>query len=181
MRARPSRSGRADDRVAWPAYAALAWIVVFFAFHVYWYAGGTFGRGGVLPGLLPHSVIGWIFEVAVVAAFPIGASACLAIARGWPRGRLRRLAAFLVWFGCALLTLRGASGLVDDLTRAIGVLPNGITGLSIEDATGMAHPSASVLWSGRATDAYFFAGGLLFGRLAWRYRSRPAAAPTPAG
>ncbi|MGW9027896.1 hypothetical protein ACWGQ5_27785 [Streptomyces sp. NPDC055722] len=81
----------------------------------------------MLPGLLPHSVIGWIFEVVIVAAFPIGAWACLAIARG----RLRRLAAFLVWFGWALLTLRGVSGLVDDLTRSIGLLPNGITGLSI--------------------------------------------------
>jgi hypothetical protein len=31
------------------AYAALAWVVVFFAFHVYWYAGGSFGLNGELP------------------------------------------------------------------------------------------------------------------------------------
>ncbi|MGW2936696.1 hypothetical protein ACWDA7_33675 [Streptomyces sp. NPDC001156] len=49
MRTRPSRSGRADGRVAWPAYAALAWIVVFFAFHVYWYAGEPSGAAACCP------------------------------------------------------------------------------------------------------------------------------------
>jgi hypothetical protein len=124
MRVRQLRCGQADAGTGLPArtaYAALAWVVVFFAFHVYWYAGGSFGRGG------------------------------------------------------ALLALRGGSGQVDDLTRAAGLLPNGITGLSLEEAMGTAHPSASELWSGRATDAYFAVGGLIFGLLAWRYWTRPVA------
>jgi len=175
MQARQLRSGRTGGTAGLPirmAYAALAWVIVFFAFHVYWYAGGAFGRAGALPALVPDSVGGWIFEVLVVSAFPLGAGVCLAIARGWPRGSMRRAAAVVVWLGCALLALRGGSGLVDDLTRAAGLLPNGITGLSLEETMGTAHPSASELWSSYATDAYFAVGGLIFGLLACRYRTR---------
>ena len=100
-------------------------MVVFFAFHVYWYAGGSVGLAGPLPGA-PTSVGGWIFEVSVVSAFPIGAGVCLAVARGRPRGRMRRAATFVIWFGCVLLAARGGSGLIDDLTRAdFGLLAYG--------------------------------------------------------
>lgn len=153
------------------AYAALAWVVVFFAFHVYWYLGGSFGVGGEGYRHAPHSVAGWIFEVLVVSAFPLGAWACLAIARGWPHGKMRRTAAIIVWLGCTVLVVRGGAGLIDDLTRAVGLLPNGITGLSHKQTMGAAYyRSASALWSGNATDGYFLAGGIIFGLLACRYR-----------
>jgi hypothetical protein len=80
---------------------------------------------------------------------------------------MRRAASLVVWLGCAVLVLRGAAGLIDDLTRATGLLPNGLTGLSTEQTTGIAH----LTWSGWAIDTYFFAGGLLFGLLASRYRA----------
>ena len=150
------------------AYAALAWVVVFFAFHVYWYLGGSFGRSGELPGA-PDSAGGWVFLVLVVSAFPLGVWVCLAIARGWARHRMRRLAATVAFLACVLLVLRGGSGVIDELTRVTGLLPDGITGLSREEAMGTAHPSAHELWSSRATDAYFLAGGLLFGLLAYRH------------
>ena len=153
------------------AYAALAWVVVFFAFHVYWYAGGSFGLNGELPDLVPASVVGSIFEVLEGAAWLLGPWVCLAIARGWPRGGMRRAALIVVWLGCAVLVVRGGAGLIDDLTRAVGVLPNGITGLSHKQTMGAAYyRSASALWSGKVTDGYFFAGGLIFGVLAHRYR-----------
>jgi hypothetical protein len=162
-------SARLPVRVA---YAALAWVVVFFAFHVYWYAGGSFGLNGELRrDLVPDSVVGGIVEVLGLVAFPLGAWVSLAIARGWPRGKTRRAAAIVVWLGCALLVLRGGAGLIDDLTRAVGLLPNGITGLSHKQTMGAAYyRSAAALWSGNVTDAYFFAGGLLFGLLGCRYR-----------
>lgn len=161
-------SARLPVRVA---YAALAWVVVFFAFHVYWFLGGSFGVGGEGYRRAPHSVAGWIFEVLVVAAFPLGAWACLAIARGWPRGRMRRTATVLVWLGCALLVVRGGAGLIDDLTRAVGLLPNGITGLSHNQTMGAAYyRSTSAIWSGNVTDGYFLAGGIIFGLLGGRYR-----------
>ena len=153
------------------AYAALTWVVVFFAFHVYWYVGGSFGVGGEGYRHAPHSVAGWIVEVVAVPAFPLGAWACLAIARGWPHGKMQRAAAIVVWLGCAVLVLRGGAGLIDDLTRAVGLLPNGITGLSHKQTMGAAYyRSASALWSGNVTDAYFLAGGIIFGLLGWRYR-----------
>lgn len=154
------------------AYAALAWVVVFFAFHVYWSVGGSFGVGGEgYVGGAKLKVVGWIVEVLAGAAFPLGAWACLAIARGWPRGRMRRAAAIIVWLGCTVLVVRGAAGLIDDLTRAVGLLPNGITGLSHKQTMGAAYyRSASAIWSANITDGYFLAGGIIFGLLGCRYR-----------
>jgi hypothetical protein len=156
------------------AYTALGWVVLFFAFHVYWYLGGSFGSPGTLPGA-PHSPVAWIFTVLVGAAFPVGALVCLAIARGWARGRLALPALVVVWLGCVVLLLRGGAGVVDDISRATGLLPNGITGLSDEATTGTAHPSAYLLWSGRTIDAYFLAGGIIFWLLAVGFRAQERA------
>lgn len=168
--AAPRRDQRSPSKQPLPvrtAYAALAWVVAFFAFHIYWYLGGSFASPGKLPDLIPHSLVGWISSVLVDAAWPLGAWVCLAIARGWPQGRMRRAALIVVWLGCAVLVVRGAAGLIDDLTRAVGLLPNGLTGLSDKQTTGTAHLTVS----GWAIDANFFAAGLLFGLLGRRYRA----------
>lgn len=148
------------------AYTALGWVVLFFAVHVYWYLGGSLASPGKLPDA-PHSPAAWMFNAIVTVAFPLGALVCLAIARGGARGRLAPAIKALVWIGCGLLLLRGASGILDDLTRATGLLPNGITGLSLEDTTGHAH----LRWSDWAIDAYFLAGGIIFCLLAAHHRA----------
>jgi hypothetical protein len=160
------------------AYTALAWVVVFAAFHVYWNLGGSFGVGGEgYVGGAKLRVVGWIVEVLAVTAVPLGVWVSLAIARGWPQGKTRRAAAIIVWLACTVLVLRGAAGLIDDLTRAVGLLPNGITGLSHKQTMGAAYyRSASAIWSANITDGYFLAGGIIFGLLSCRYRpSRPEA------
>lgn len=81
---------------------------------------------------------------------------------GW---RLAKPVAILVWLGAVILDLRGASGVVDDLTRAAGVR-TGITGLTTKQTTGIAH----VTWAGWAIDSYFLIGGLIFTWLAIRQR-----------
>ncbi|HEU5268009.1 MAG TPA: DUF3995 domain-containing protein [Jatrophihabitans sp.] len=162
----PERA-RQEPRPTGTAYTALGWVVLFFALHVYWYLGGSFASPGKLPGR-PHSLVGWMFNVVVTIAFPLAALVCLAIGRGWARGRLAPIAAGLVWFGCVLLLVRGGAGIIDDLTRATGLLRNGITGPSTKDTTGY----AGLRWSGWAIDAYFLAGGILFGLLAVRYRAQ---------
>ena len=146
--------------------------MLFFAFHIYWYLGGSFASPGKLPGT-PHSLVAWIFAIFVDAGWPLGAFVCLAIARGWARGCLALPAAALVWFGCVLLLLRGGAGIIDDLTRAAGLLPNGLTGLSTKETTG----TAALHWSGWAIDAYFLAGGIIFGLLAVHYRAQQAHSP----
>jgi hypothetical protein len=46
MPATHPRSQSERSPTARAAYATLAWVVVFLAFHVYWYLGGSFGVGG---------------------------------------------------------------------------------------------------------------------------------------
>jgi hypothetical protein len=154
------------------AYTALAWVIVFAAFHVYWNLGGTFGVGGEgYVGGAKLKIVGWIVEVLAVAAVQLGVWVSLGIARGWPSGKTRRAAAIIVWLAVTVLVVRGAAGLIDDLTRAVGLLPNGITGLSHEQTMGGAYyRSTSAIWSANITDGYFLAGGIIFGLLGCRYR-----------
>jgi hypothetical protein len=169
-------------RTAYVAYTALGWVVLFFSFHVYWYLGGSLASPGELPPLTPGTrsaatgsaqarvqLVAMIAEVPVDSAWPIGAWVCLAIARGWARGRLSRVTKALVWVGCVVLLLRGGSGILDDVTRATGLLPNGITGLSIKATTGHDH----LRWADWTIDAYFLTGGIIFGLLATLHRKQP--------
>jgi hypothetical protein len=50
-------------------------VVVFFAFHVYRYLGGSFGLNGELPGLVPDSVAGWQRTVRAPGRHAVGGSA----------------------------------------------------------------------------------------------------------
>jgi hypothetical protein len=164
------------------AHVALGWVVVFVGFHIYWYLGGSFGSPGRLPGW-PHSLIGWAFSVLVDGAFALGLLVPWAISRGRALGRLAQPIGALAWLGGMVLLLRGGTGLVDDLTRVTGILPNGISRLSTQETTGTTDPH--VLWSGVAIDAYFLAGGMIFTWLAIRHRqyrqsSRFADLATPA-
>jgi aminoglycoside 6'-N-acetyltransferase I len=172
---------RPARRTVHAAYTALGWVVLFFAFHIYWYLGGSLASPGELPPLTPGAhpaaagsmharvqLVAWIVEVPVDSAWPIGAWVCLAIARGWARGRLVRVTRSLVWVGCVVLLLRGAGGIVDDVTRASGLLPNGITGLSTEATTG----HVRLRWADWTIDTYFLAGGLIFWLLATLYQTK---------
>ncbi len=156
---------RRAGRTTRAAYTALGWAVLFFAFHVYWYLGGSFASPGKLPGLAPHSLGHWIFAVLEGPAWPVGVFVCLAIARGWANGRLAKPVAILVRLGAVILVLRGGPGVVDDLCRAGGVR-TGISGISTKSATGTAH----LTWSWWAIDTYFLIGGMIFTWLAIRQR-----------
>jgi hypothetical protein len=178
----PDRSAdRRARRTTSTAYSALGWVVLFFAFHIYWYCGGSFASPGELPplGAQPnhletaaglHSLVSWTVNLIVTGAWPLGALVCVTVARGWARGRLALATQALVWVGFVLLLLRGVSGLLDDVTRATGLLPNGITGLSLEATTGHVH----LRWADWAIDSYFLVGGIVFWLLAVRYRAQRA-------
>jgi hypothetical protein len=121
-----------------------------------------------------------MFGLVVAVLFVVGAVAPLAAVRSWGRWVPSRLLLGVLWAGFALLVLRGAAGVADDAVRVTGLSSTGLTGLTIEQVTGTAHPSAPELWSGRATDAYFTIGGLLFGATALAYRRTRRPSPPAA-
>ena len=51
-------------------------------------------------------------------------------------GELPLWSVIIVWLACTVPVARGAAGLIDDLTRAVGRSSNGITGLSHEQTMG---------------------------------------------
>jgi hypothetical protein len=156
---------------------ALAWALLFTALHVYWYLGGTIGLGDApspLPHLVPTTLAGWIFEVVVVGMFAAGIAIPIVLLRGTPPRTLRRLLVALLWIGAVVLVARGASGLVDDLVRQLGVSDRGITGLTYQHTLGTPTPSTYTLVSTDAVDSYFLLGGILMGWAAARTRPRPA-------
>jgi hypothetical protein len=139
--------------------------VVFVGFHIYWYLGGSFVSPGKLPGLTPHSLVGWIFQVTEGGAWVLGFLVPLAISRGWAHGHVTKPMEILVWLGAGILVLRGGFGVIDNLTRAAGVR-TGISGISTKQATGTSH----LTWSWWPIEIYFLAGGMIFTWLGIRYR-----------
>lgn len=148
---------------------ALGWAVLFTAMHVYWYLGGTIGLGDApspLPRLVPTTLAGWVFEIVVVGMFAAGILIPIVLLRTPSHRGLRRLLVALLWTGAVILVARGASGLLDDAVRQLGVSDRGITGLTYEHTLGTPTPSTYTLVSTDAVDSYFLLGGLLVGRAA---------------
>ena len=153
---------------------ALAWALVFTAAHGYWYGGGRWGLGDApspLPGW-PRSLIGWIFTIVVVGMFAAGIAIPIVLLRCHIHGRGRSMLIALLWIGCGILVLRGASGLLDDVVRDLGLSDRGITGLTYQDTLGTADPSTGTRISTAAIDAYFLLGGGLFGWATQRSKAR---------
>ena len=164
-------SGGRTPPGTWAGYAAFGWTLVFVAFHVYWFMGGRLGFGDApdpIPGP-PSSVVGWTFNVAVLAMFIGGLVVPLALVQPWGQRFPRRMLLVLAWLGSGVLAARGGAGILDSLLRVAGVLPRGLSGLTYEQILGQAHPSVYTLWSGAAIDTYFLIGGVLFGAAAWCY------------
>ena len=82
------------------------------------------------------------------------------------------------WAGCALLGLRGGTGVLDDVVRWLGVLPRGLSGLTTAQVYGTPHPSWWAVTAGTVTDALFVSGGVVFGLAARSlHRSAPSTVP----
>jgi hypothetical protein len=73
-----------------------------------------------------------------------------------------------MWAGAAVLVLRGAVGLADDVLRFTGLAETGLSSLTDKQVLGTADPSAYTIWSTIGIDAFFAAGGALFGWAAHR-------------
>ena len=168
---------RSLDRTRRAALVAFAWTAVFIVWHGYWALGGDFGFGdreSAYPDTT-SSVAGWTFTVVVAGMFAAGLAVPLAIARG---AGPRRQLVWLLWAGAAVLVLRGAVGVADDVLRLTGLSETGLSGLTDEEVLGTADPSAYTVWSSVGLDAFFALGGSLFAWAAHRASdARPVRAP----
>lgn len=166
-----------DSSIRAAAYA-LTWTLVFTAFHIYWFCGGRFGFGDATQPLPKIESAGdAAFAIVVAAMFLVGIWLPAAIVTGRHPGLPSSLVVMCIGAGSVLLLLRGTAGLFDDALRETGLAAHGLTGLSDRQVTGDAHPTAYTLWSGVAMDAYFVLGGLLYGWLWLRLRTRAGASP----
>jgi hypothetical protein len=168
--AEPRPEGRHDLRaVRRTAYAAFAWVMAFLAWHVVWAVTGL-----AIPSTAQHHgiarVLVWVSTVVVLAMVAVGTVLPLALAQAWGRRIPRVMLVSAAWAGCALLGARGLAGIADDVVRATGVLPNGLTGMTMEQVSGTAHPSAWEVFAGGCTDLLFTVGGLAFGLAAIAYQ-----------
>jgi hypothetical protein len=166
----PRPEGHGDLRaVRRTAYAAFAWVTAFLAWHVVWAATGL-----AIPSTAQHHgsarVLMWVSTVVVLVMVAVGTVLPLALAQAWGRRIPRPVLVSAAWTGCVLLGARGLMGVADDVVRATGILPNGLTGLTMEQVSGTAHPSAWELFAGGFTDLLFTCGGLAFGLAAIAYQ-----------
>ncbi|MFD7020772.1 DUF3995 domain-containing protein [Streptomyces sp. NPDC059928] len=151
--------------------AAFIWVIVFIAFHVYWYFGGTFGFGDASATVPQTKTVGdWVFAVVISGMFLVGALVPFALHRPWGRAVPRWILHCCTWTGAALLLVRGVAGVVDTVVRDTGLMKNGLMGMTEEQVSGDAHPSAYTQWSGTTIDLYFALGGVLFALAALWYR-----------
>jgi len=153
------------------AHAAFAWVLTFLAWHVVWVATGL-----RTPADVHHEgsaqVLADVFSGALLLMTAVGTVLPLALAQEWGRRIPHPLLLSAAWTGCALLGARGVAGVCDDIVRVTGLLPNGLTGLTTEQVTGTAHPSAWEIFASGWTDVLFVTGGLAFGLAAATYRPR---------
>jgi hypothetical protein len=152
-------------------WAAFGWIVAFIVLHLHWFAGGRILRGGqeqMYP--VPETSGDYVFAVVVSAMFAVGTVLPLAMFQRWGRRLPGWLLLAAAWFACAILVLRAVAGLLDSALRETGIARNGLTGLTYEQVTGIADPSAYTKWSGVGIDVIFLTGGVLFGLSALAFR-----------
>ena len=148
-------------------YTAFVWVLVFLAWHVVWYATGlAFPTSSHFHGtaLVVYRVISILINLMIVA----GVLLPLALVQQWGRRLPRWLLLSAAWIATGILTLRGASGLLDDLLRAAG-LPRGLTGLTTAQTAGTSHVTLWVKFSGVTTDVLFAAGAVVFALAAVAY------------
>lgn len=136
----------AVSRSQTPAYAAFAWALVFMVPHVYWALGGTAGLGNQsIEGALA------VINYAAIVLSIVAAALALALIRPWGARVPRRLLLAGAWGACALLSLRGAAGVIQNIAIALGASDEGVPALML------------------IFEPLFLIGGVLFGLAARQY------------
>jgi len=151
--------------VAWPAYAAASWALVFALPHVYWGASGRAGLAAAVSVQLAagrssaFQVLNWGIALFCVA----GGCVALAANRVSATGAVRRLVQVLLWFAFTLLLLRVADIVVE--------LAVGLATLDRAPQTTRTQFLRLAPWFGLLWLPWFSLGTVLFGLAALRVRS----------
>lgn len=145
-------------------YLAAGWALIFAGFHFYWALGGRLGMG---DGAAAHSAFSTgflLYDLLVALLCLVGAVVVLALVGGlrWPTVIPGWILSTVGWIGTVLLLVRGGLGLIEDVLQLLGLLNDGLLGMTTQQMFGEPHPSAYTMWSLRAIDVYFLLGGLLF-------------------
>lgn len=136
------------------AYAAVTWLLVSFVWHVQ-------------MGVMYEDAMGpddgtpvWLFlsyDALIVLMSVVGVVCVLGTVKPWGRRAPSWLLRAPLWIGCAVLTIRGVPGLVENITTATGLTPHGLLGMEEETMdTGSWN-----FWKTMLINAYFFLGALL--------------------
>lgn len=148
-------------------YTAFAWVVVFLAWHVLWYVTGlNFPTSSHFHGTALE--VYWVVDGITDVMFVAGCVLPLALVQRWGNYLPRWLLLAAAWIATGVLTLRGVSGILDDLLRAAG-FSRGLTGLAMAQTADTTHVTIWVWVSGVATDVLFTAGAVVFGIAAVAY------------
>ncbi|MGW4154175.1 hypothetical protein ACWEDF_13595 [Micromonospora chersina] len=132
------------------AYGMVAWLVFFVVSHVV----AVFFPGDDPTGDGPWDLRAYvIFNVVLILMAAVGAAVVMATVRPWGRRVPRWLLLTPLWFGTALLVVRGVPGMVENVLMATGIRRGGFVGA--EDI------STAEVWAGLGINTYFFVGAVL--------------------
>lgn len=125
-----------------------------------WSPGHGRRRGGAQR--VQHRIL--LYDLLVALLSLVGAVVVLALVGGlrWPTVIPGWILSTVGWIGTVLLLVRGGLGLIEDVLQLLGLLNEGLLGMTTQQMFGEPHPSAYTMWSLRAIDVYFLLGGLLF-------------------
>lgn len=177
MRSHPE-SQRPPVRPGW-AHAAALWLAVSFVWHLQM---GVMYEDAIGPG--DHSdaeiAVFLVYDGLVTLMSAAGVGCVLATVRPWGARVPRWMVRGPLLFGCALLTLRGLPGLVENITVATGLTPHGLLGMDDEAIdTGTWD-----FWKSMVINSYFFLGAVTLIPATRRYtralRAAGTASPTAA-
>ena len=150
----------------WPAYAAVAWCVVFGGLHLYWALGGAVGFADFsTPSARPLALARDPFYMAitwgVVIACVVAAVVALAPFQDWSRRLPRWLVLTPVWIACGLFFVRGFGNPIQAAVLAAGAMP--FEHLSVSAARAWAQWTRLDLMY---FSPWFILGGFAFGATA---------------
>ena len=135
-----SRSSSIGSKATWFAFGAALWALIFAALHVAWALGWYIGLDHELARHAFQRRWFLVYDLVAAGLCMVAFAVALALAPHWRQYALVRK---LAWVGTALLALRGAAGIAQDVYLAV---------------SGGNLRAAAMLW-----DLWFCLGAMLFG------------------